>query len=487
MKVLHVASEVHPLVKTGGLADVLGALPQALQAQGGLEVRLLLPGWPAVLQGVAAAQAVANLGPCFGAARVTLWQAQMPGSGLPVYVIDAPLLYDRPGNPYHDDTGQDWPDNLQRFALLGWVALQLTAGRLDPAWGPDLIHAHDWHAGMACAYLKSHASTVPSIFTVHNLAYQGLFPHQDAALLGMSARFMSSAGLEFHGQLSFMKAGLKFADRLTTVSPRYAQEITTPEFGCGLDGVLRSRAGALSGILNGIDHGVWDPESDAAIAHPFSAQDLTGKAGCKAALQVELGLPKDPRTPLVLALSRLTAQKGLDLLLQALPTLMTQGAQVVVQGTGDPALEAALLQAAAAHPGRMVVLIGYDEHRAHRLIAGADLLVVPSRYEPCGLTQMYALRYGTLPLVRATGGLADTVVGHEEASGTGLPSNGFTFVEPTPRALQEALIDALGLWHDPSKRVAMQRLGMAQDFSWAASAQRYRALYESLCAGAVGV
>jgi len=485
MKVLHVAAEVHPLVKTGGLADVLGALPQALQAQGGLEVRLLLPGWPAVMQGVGEAHVVASLGPCFGAARVTLWQALMPGTGLPVYVIDAPLLYDRPGNPYHDDVGQEWPDNLQRFALLGWAALQLTAGKLDPAWSPDLLHAHDWHAGMACAYLKSHACTVPSVFTVHNLAYQGLFPHQDGPLLGLSARFMSSAGLEYHGQLSFMKAGLKFADRLTTVSPRYAQEITTPEFGCGLDGVLRSRAGALSGILNGIDHAVWDPASDGAIAHPFSAQDLSGKAGCKAALQVELGLPADPHAPLVLALSRLTAQKGLDLLLKALPTLMAQGAQVVVQGTGDPALEEALLQAAAAHPGRMAVLIGYDEHRAHRLMAGADLLVVPSRYEPCGLTQMYALRYGTLPLVRATGGLADTVVGPAEARMKGLRPNGFTFIEPAAEALEAALVEALQVWRDASKRVTMQRHGMAQDFSWAASAQRYRALYESLCSGPV--
>ena len=485
MNVLHVVAEAHPLVKTGGLADVLGALPQALQAQGGLDTRLLLPGWPAVLQGVVDLRPIATLGPCFGAARVELLLAQMPGSNLPVYVIRAPMLYGKAGNPYHDPAGQSWPDNLQRFGLLGWVAAQLAAGGLDPAWQPALVHAHDWHAAMACAYLRAHAAPTATVFTVHNLAYQGLFPHQDAALLGLSSRYMSSAGLEYHGQLSFMKAGLKFADRLTTVSPRYAQEITTPEFGCGLDGVLRSRAGALSGILNGIDHAVWDPASDGAIAHPFSAQDLSGKAGCKAALQVELRLPADRHAPLVLALSRLTAQKGLDLLLKALPTLVAQGAQVVVQGTGDPMLEEALLQAAAAHPGRMAVLIGYDEHRAHRLMAGADLLVVPSRYEPCGLTQMYALRYGTLPLVRATGGLADTVVGPAEARMKGLRPNGFTFIEPTAEALEAALVEAVKVWRDASKRVTMQRHGMAQDFSWAASAQRYRALYESLCAGPV--
>ena len=485
MKVLHVAAEAHPLIKTGGLADVLGALPQALRAQGGVDGRLLLPGWPAVLKSVVAPQCVATLGPCFGAARVTLLRAEMPDSGLPVYVIDAPLLYNRLGNPYHDEAGQEWPDNLQRFGLLGWTALQLAEGKLDPSWEPDLLHAHDWHAGMACAYLKSHASTVPSVFTVHNLAYQGLFPHQDGPLLGLSARFMSSAGLEFHGQLSFMKAGLKFADRLTTVSPRYAQEITTPEFGCGLDGVLRSRAGALSGILNGIDPTVWDPMNDSAIAKPFSSGDLSGKVACKSALQTELGLPADPQAPMVLALSRLTAQKGLDLLLEALPGLMSQGAQVVVQGTGDPALEAALLEAATTYPGRLAVLIGYDESRAHRLMAGADLLVVPSRFEPCGLTQMYALRYGTLPVVRATGGLADTVVAEVDGRKTGLPANGFTFAEASAEALEDALTEAISFWRDPPRRLALQRSGMGQDFSWTASALRYRSLYEALCAGAV--
>jgi len=485
MRVLQVGAEAHPLIKTGGLADVLGALPQALQAQGGLDVRLLLPGWPAVLQGVQNLQPVTSIGPCFGAARVRLLQAKMLGSGLAVYVIDAPLLYGRPDNPYHDAAGQEWPDNLQRFGLLGWVALQLAAGGLDPGWVPDLVHAHDWHAGMVCAYLKAHACSVPSVFTVHNLAYQGLFPHQDSPLLGLSARFMSSAGLEYHGQLSFMKAGLKFADRLTTVSPRYAREICTPEFGCGLDGVLRSRAQALSGILNGIDAGVWDPAHDTALARPYHRADLSGKAVCKAALQAELGLPVDPDVPLVLALSRLTAQKGLDLLLGALPILLEQGAQLAVQGTGDPGLEAALLRAASAYPGRLAVLIGYDEARAHRLMAGADLLVVPSRFEPCGLTQMYALRYGTLPLVRTTGGLADTVAGEGDEHPNGLERNGFTFTEPTAAALRAALTQALTTWRDEAQRRTLQWAGMGQDFSWTASALAYRALYDALC-GATG-
>jgi len=489
MKVLHVGTEAHPLIKTGGLADVLGALPQAQQAQADVQARLLLPGWPAVVQGVAGVQRLATLGPCYGAAKVQLLRATMPGSGLVVYVIDAPLLYGRPGNPYHDAAGQDWPDNLQRFGLLGWAAAQLAAGGLDPDWQPDLVHAHDWHAGMACAYLKAHAASVPSVFTVHNLAYQGLFPHQDSALLGLSSRFMSSAGLEYHGQLSFMKAGLKFGDRLTTVSPTYAREITTPEFGCGLDGVLRSRTGVLSGILNGIDEQGWNPQQDAALSRPYrpyGPDDLSGKAACKAALQAEMGLPVDPDAPVVLALSRLTAQKGLDLLLAALPLLQQQGAQLVVQGTGDVALEAAFTQAARAHPSSVATFIGYDEARAHRLLAGADLIAVPSRFEPCGLTQLYGLRYGTLPLVRATGGLADTVIGLGTPAAAGLQANGFSFEQATEAAFAEALVHALAAWRHTALRQALQRRGMTQDLSWVPSAMRYRALYEELLLAAEG-
>lgn len=484
MRVLHVAAEAHPLIKTGGLADVVGALPQALQALGGVEARLLLPGWPGVLQGVGSLQTVAEMGPCFGAGRVALRQTTVPGTDLALYVLDAPLLYTRPGNPYHDGAGQEWPDNLQRFGLLGWAAAQLAAGALDPQWQPELVHAHDWHAGMTCAYLKAHSAPTPSIFTVHNLAYQGLFPHQDSALLGLSSRFMSSAGLEYHGQLSFMKAGLKFADRVTTVSPTYAREITTPEFGCGLDGVLRSRAAALLGILNGIDQQVWDPSRDRSLARTFSPDDLGGKAACKAALQAEAGLRIDAASPLVLALSRLTPQKGLDLLLDALPTLLEQGGQLVVQGTGDAALEAAFLQAARAHPGQVAAFIGYDEQRAHRLMAGADLIAVPSRFEPCGLTQMYGLRYGTLPLVRATGGLADTVVAHGDAGAAPAAVNGFTFGPASEAALAQGLVRALTAWRNPQLRHTLQQRGMAQDFSWGHAARQYRSLYRAACASA---
>ena len=481
MRVLHVAAEVYPLVKTGGLADVVAALPAA-QARARATVRLLLPGTAPILDALARKTTVAEFGPSFGAARVQVVRGQLPGgSGLSAYVVDAPLLYRRAGGPYHDEAGHEWPDNLQRFGLLGWVGAQLGAGGLDPAWQPDIVHAHDWHAALACAYLRAHpVSSVRSVFTVHNLAYQGLFPMADAHLLGLCSRWLTSAGLEFHGQLSFMKAGLKFADRVTTVSPGYAREIATHEFGCGLDGVIRSRGAEVAGILNGIDTQVWDPAADAAIAQPYSIADVTaGKAACKAALHKELGLDQDSGAPLVLSLSRLTAQKGLDLLLQAMPGLLRDGLQVVVQGSGDAALETAFAAAARAHPGRVAALIGYDEARAHRLMAGADLLAVPSRFEPCGLTQMYALRYGTLPVVHRVGGLADTVADADEPP-RGREGNGFTFVRGTAPDLAAALGRAAAAWRDPARRSALQQRGMAQDLSWDGPARQYLALYRSL-------
>jgi starch synthase len=479
MRVLHVAAEVYPHVKTGGLADVVGALPLA-QARLGIDARLLLPGLPALRAALEAPRIVADIGPAFGAARVQLLHGRLAGVDLPVWLVDAPLLYARSGNPYLQRDGSDWPDNLQRFGLLGWVAAQMACGRLDPDWTPDVLHAHDWHAGMACAYLTAHASSTRSVFTVHNLAYQGLFPHQDGALLGLSSRFMSSAGLEFHGELSFMKAGLKFADRITTVSPRYAQEMATPEFGCGLDGVVRARATAVTGILNGIDTAVWNPTADPLLPSSYEAGALEGKARCKAALQAEAGLQASEAVPVLLALSRLTQQKGLDLLLRALPDWLALGGQLVIQGSGDPGLQQAFQDAARAHPGRVAAFIGYDEARAHRLVAGADLIAVPSRFEPCGLTQLYGLRYGTLPVVRRVGGLADTV--HERAGSSGdlATANGFVFEQDDPGELAHALRRAVSAWRDPAQRLALQHAGMAQDLSWATPARAYASLYGSL-------
>jgi len=475
-RVLHAAAEIFPLVKTGGLADVVGALPHALAAAGA-DVRLLLPGLPAILDAVSRPRKVFEGGPLFGAARVTLrlgrFKAGAKGPDVQAYVIDAPWLYARDGGPYQGPDGKPWDDNLQRFALLGWAAAHLAAGELDPAWRPDILHAHDWHAALACSYLRAHPGAhARSVFTIHNLAFQGLFAQDDFGLLGLPRRFMQPDGLEFHGWLSFMKGGLVHADRLTTVSPTYAREITTPEFGCGVEGVLRTRAADLSGILNGVDYGHWDPATDAALPARFDAQDLGGKAVCKAALQREFGLDARTDAPLIGIVSRLSEQKGLDLALAALPALRAEGVQLAILGSGDAPLERAFADAAAAHPGQVGVHIGYDETLAHRVIAGADLILVPSRFEPCGLTQLYGMRYGTLPLVRRVGGLADTV---DDASG-------FIFEAADSSSLIEAARRAVLTLREPARWRAMQQTAMARDHSWSAAAARYLALYRSLMA-----
>ena len=480
MRVLQVGAEIYPLIKTGGLADVLGALPQALCHQGA-DLRLLLPGLPGIIDAVLHARRVCQIGPVFGAASVTLLRAQMPYTQVPAYVIDAPFLYRRGGGPYQDRHGAEWADNLQRFGLLGWVAAQLAQGQLDPDWHAEVLHAHDWHAAMSCAYLHAHpAGEAASVFTVHNLAFQGLFPHDDWALLGLSSRYMSPSALEFHGQLSFMKAGLKFADRVTTVSPSYAREIATPEFGVGLEGVIRGRGADVSGILNGIDARVWDPTVDSALPQRYSATQMQGKALCKQALQRHFGLEPAPDAPLLGVVSRLTSQKGLDLVLSVLPEVIRMGGQLVVQGTGEAALEAAFRMAAAAHPGRVGVLLGYDETGAHRLIAGADMILVPSRFEPCGLTQMYGLRYGTVPIVRRVGGLADTVRDADQAEAGPAPGNGFVFDSAQPDALRDAIARAVERYRQPPAWARLMQLGMAENLSWDGPARQYMALYEQV-------
>ena len=481
MKVLHAAAEVFPLVKTGGLADVLGALPEALIAAGA-DVRLILPGLPAIVKGVEGQQGVCEIGAAFSAGRISLRLGRLPRNGVKVYVVDAPYLYQRPGNPYMAPDGSDWSDNLQRFALLGWVAAHLAAGELDARWKPDVLHAHDWHAAMACAYVACHpGATAATVYTVHNLAYQGLFAMGDFHLLGLPSRLMAPDGLEFHGQFSFMKAGLNYAQRVTTVSPNYAREIATAGFGWGLDGLIRARGAQVSGILNGVDGAVWNPAGDALITAAYSAQALGGKARCKAMLQRELGLTVDAKAPLFAVVSRLTSQKGLDLVLAALPALLDGDpagiAQLAVQGNGDAALEAALTRATAAHPGRVAVRLIYDEPLAHRMIAGADALLVPSRFEPCGLTQLYALRYGTLPVVRAVGGLADTVVDATDGAVEADLATGFMFGPATPAALAHALGRAVSAYRDQKLWRRLMRRGMAQNFSWDAAATQYMALY----------
>ena len=478
MKVLHVAAEVFPLIKTGGLADVAGALPPALQ-RAGVDTRIILPGLPAIADAVLHQKLVCEIGPAFGAARVSLRLGQLPYSKIPAYVVDAPYLYRRSGSPYQDSQGTEWPDNLQRFALLGWAAAHLAAGELDLEWTPDVVHAHDWHGAMTCAYMTAHPATrAASVFTVHNLAFQGLFAPGEFPALGLPPKFMAAAALEFHNKLSFMKAGLKFADRITTVSPTYAREIATHEFGCGLDGVIRSRSADVSGVLNGVDQEVWNPATDTAIAARYDAKALAGKAACKKALQAEMGLAVESAAPLFGVVSRLTSQKGLDLVLAALPALLRDGAQFIIQGSGEPALEAAFRAAEKEHPGRIATRIGYDEVMAHRVVAGCDSILVPSRFEPCGLTQLYGLRYGTLPLVRRVGGLADTVVDSSEAALSEDRATGFNFEVATPTALEQALQRAVVLFRQPDAWRRVMLRAMAQDYSWTGAAQDYVRLYD---------
>ncbi|HEX4510846.1 MAG TPA: glycogen synthase GlgA [Burkholderiaceae bacterium] len=482
MNVLHVAAEAFPLVKTGGLGDVAGALPHAQRAAG-IDARLLLPGYPAVLKGLREVRNLRELGPAFGAARMRLVTGVMPDTGLPVIAVDSPWHFGRAGGPYQDAHGVEWADNLPRFALLGWLAAHLAASALDPEWTPAIVHAHDWHAGLACAYLHAHpARAAATVFTIHNLAFQGRFEMSEFGSLGLPPHYAGLDGIEFYRALSMLKGGLQLADRVTTVSPTYAREIATPEFGCGLEDVVRNRGAAVSGILNGIDEEVWNPNQDAVLASPYDAHDLAGKAACKRDLQESLGLAVDPAALLVCIVSRLSDQKGLDLLLGALPALLNSGGQLALQGTGEPALEKAFEAAAAQYPDRVAVRIAYDESMAHRFVAGADAICVPSRFEPCGLTQLYGLRYGTLPIVRRVGGLADTVsdAGDEREPRAG--ATGFTFEAATAGALAQAFQRAAARFRDRPAWNTLQQSAMATDHAWTRAARSYIDVYDQALA-----
>ena len=481
--VLHVAAEMYPLLKTGGLADVVGALPPA-QTQLGTHARVILPGFPAVIAGLTQIEHVADLGPAFGLGNVRLERGLLELHGITVYVVRADPFYDRPGNPYFDASHNQYADSDRRFALLGWAAARLATGA-DPHWKPHVLHAHDWHAGLAPAYLRSFARAsgtqpVPSVMTVHNLAYQGVFPAHEFRILQLPADYFSIEGIEFYGHLSFLKAGLFFADRITTVSPTYAREIQTHAHGAGLDGLLRARTHNVTGILNGVDPAVWNPATDTAIDTKYSLAKFAGKAKCKAALQERVGLARDDDALLFGVVSRLTEQKGLDLLLSAIPDIVQRGGQLVVLGTGDPALENGLKNAALAHPHAVAVVLGFDESLSHSIIAGSDIVMVPSRFEPCGLTQLYALGYGALPLVHHVGGLADTVTDASLENLADDTATGFVFHHFDRVSLVAAIRRAFALKQRRLEWKAVVRRGMSQDFGWEASALKYVDVYREL-------
>ncbi len=473
---LSVASEIYPLVKTGGLADVAGALPGALAAHG-VSMRSLVPGYPAVLRALSVSEEAHRFADLFGGpARVLVGE----GAGLLLFVLDAPHLYERPGGPYAGPDGTDWPDNARRFAALGWVAAELGRG-VVPGFAPDLVHAHDWQAGLAPAYLHYGQERRPgTVMTVHNLAFQGQFPAYLLGTLRLPPASYGVDGVEYYGAIGFLKAGLRLADRISTVSPTYADEICTPAGGMGLGGLLRTRAGALTGILNGIDEAVWNPATDPHLARTFDAADIAARAVNKATLQARLGLVADAEAPLFGVISRLAWQKGMDLLLDALPTLLAEGGQLALLGAGEPNLEHGFRAAALAHPGRVGIGVGYDEPLAHLIQGGSDALLVPSRFEPCGLTQLCALRYGALPVVARVGGLADTVIDANEMALAAGVATGFQFAPVTREALEAAIRRAVRLWQDRAAWRLAQRNAMATEVGWERPAGRYAGLYATI-------
>jgi starch synthase len=480
LRTLFAVSEAHPLIKTGGLGDVGGSLPPAL-AELGCDVRLVLPAYQDLREGAGAFRPVATLRDGF-AQPLDILEGRLPGSEVTVWLVDHAPSFARPGNPYMAPTGREWPDNADRFDLFSRACAQLALDKAGLRWRADVVHAHDWQTGFVPMYLRLTAGAPPVVFTIHNLAYQGNYPWSTFERLGLPAHLWHADGLEFHGQMSFMKAGIAFSDRINTVSPNYAREIQTAQFGFGMDGLLQHRAAVTSGILNGIETGDWDPMHDRFLSHPFSLARFADKKKNKLALQRELGLPADSGVPLVGIVSRIVHQKGVDLVLDALPALMHLPLQMAVLGSGDFIYEDAWRRAATYFPDRLAVRIGYDEGLAHRIEAGADMFLMPSRFEPCGLNQMYSQRYGTVPIVRNVGGLADSVVDTTPEAIRAGTATGVMIVEETADAITRGVQRALDLYRDTPVWARIAQTGMRQDFSWRHSAQAYLDLYEQAVA-----
>ena len=480
LNVLSVASEVFPLIKTGGLADVAGALPGAL-AKEDVRIVTLVPGYPAVTAKLEKATSVHRDDHFFGGSAQILAGV---AAGLEVFVLDAPHLFARAGNPYLGPNGVDWPDNPTRFAALARVGADIAKGAIS-AFSPDVVHVHDWQAALTPAYLHYDGGRRPgSIITVHNLAFQGAFSPTILGAIGLPAHAMSIDGVEYYGAVGYLKAGLQFADRITTVSPTYAREIMTAEAGMGLDGLLRQRAGVVSGILNGIDEDVWNPATDPHLPQPFNAQRIDNRPRNKVVLQKRMDLAPKAEAPLYGVITRISWQKGLDMLLEALPGLVASGGQLAMLGSGEKPLEAGFAEAARRHPGSVGCVFAYDEGLAHLIQGGSDFLLVPSRFEPCGLTQLCALRYGAIPLVARVGGLSDTIVDANEAALSAGVATGLQFSPPATAELAESVRRANLLFNDQASVRRTRLNGMRADVSWRGPAKRYAGLYREIAKSA---
>ena len=479
MKILFASSEAHPLIKTGGLADVAGSLPRAIRHLHH-DIRVVIPAYQSVLKQAEKFTLVAHLELEGVKQPVRILCGRLPGSTVTVYLVDSPEHFDRPGNPYTMKEGAEWPDNAERFTTFcrAIEALSLDAAGLD--WQPDIIHCNDWQTALIPPLLDRHAVRPATIFTIHNLAYQGLFDWKIFKKLKLPADFWSMEAMEFHNQFSFIKGGLVFADWVTTVSPTYAEEIQTSKYGYGLEGLIGYRKDNLTGIVNGVDYSVWNPGRDILIPVQFTARSLTHKIENKQALQEHFKLPVDKTIPVLAVISRLVEQKGIDLILKIVPDLVKQNAQLIVLGSGDSKLETGIRDAVEKFPKQVAAHIGYDEALSHHIEAGADIFLMPSRFEPCGLNQIYSQRYGTVPIVRNTGGLADTVTDTTPETIESKTATGFSFNKAKAAALLKTVERALGYYRQPEIWQQIVCTGMKQDFSWKRSARLYIELYETV-------
>ncbi len=481
MDILFCTSEAYPLIKTGGLADVCGSLPQALSAPGN-DVRIILPAYPEVLEHATGLTSLARLTLIGATEPVEILAGHFNDSNVGLYLVNSPVHFRRPGNPYVQEDGSDWPDNAERFALFARAVVALALGQADTGWRPQVVHCNDWQTGLVPALLSQHEVRPATLFSIHNLAFQGLFPVETFTALKLPESLWSIDGLEFHGKLSFIKGGIACADQVTTVSPTYAQEICTSTFGCGLEGLLQYRSASLTGILNGMDCKTWNPATDRFIERTYNIHNLQHKLANKLALQRDHGLPRGGQPLLLGYIGRLVEQKGVDLILVMLEQLFRHPIQLVVLGSGDRALEKRFEDAAHRYPDRLSVHIGYNEQLAHRIQAGADCLLMPSRYEPCGLSQMYSLAYGTVPITHRTGGLADTIVNLDKTTASDYSATGFSFDDATPEAIVDTCVRALSYFQ--ASRINWWKLvitGMKKDYSWPASAAQYLELYRDMC------